>query len=148
MKKLLFLLVTVSLLTAACSGGNQADSEPTTDTATAPTTEFADTSAEGASIALLSPEDGTIPMGDAELVLQVMNPATNEPIAVENLEVDLSMPMDGMEPMTTMVVVEPGEETGQYKVMTNLGMQGMWMMEVTSADPAMQGEATFELEVK
>ena len=87
-------------------------------------------------------------MGDAELVLQVIDPATNEPVAVDDLQVDLSMPMDGMEPMTTMAIVEPGEETGQYKVMTNLGMEGMWMMEVTSADAAMPGEATFNLDVK
>jgi hypothetical protein len=82
------------------------------------------------------------------LVLQVVDPATNEPVEVENLEVDLSMPMDGMDPMTTMAIVEPGEEPGQYMVKTNLGMEGMWMMTVKSADAAMPGEATFNLDVK
>ncbi|MBE9135700.1 FixH family protein [Nodosilinea sp. LEGE 07088] len=147
MKKLFFLLIPVVFFTAACGGSNQAESEPAADMA--PMTESAATPAdEGVAISLVSPEDAALPMGDAELVLQVMDPATGDPVAVENLQVDLSMSMDGMEPMTTMALVEPGEETGQYKVMTNLGMQGMWMMEVTSADPAMQGEATFNLEVK
>ncbi len=149
MKKLLFLLVTVSLLTAACSGGNQAESEPATDAATAPATETAESSDEGGvAIALITPEDATVPMGDAELVLQVVDPATNEPVEVETLEVDLSMPMDDMDDMTAMAVVEPAEEPGQYLVKTNLGMEGLWIMEVKSADAAMPGEATFNLDVK
>ncbi|RZM79081.1 FixH family protein [Leptolyngbya iicbica] len=149
MKKVLFLLVPMIFLTAACGGGNQADSEPEADTAAAPTTETTDTpTSEGVDIALVSPEDASLPMGDAELLLQVADPATGEPVALENLEVDLSMGMDGMEPMTTMTMVEPGEQPGEYKVMTNLGMAGMWTMEVTSADPAMPGEATFELDVQ
>ncbi|MEB3355286.1 MAG: FixH family protein [Synechococcales bacterium] len=153
MKKLLFLLVTVSLLTAACSGGNQAESEPATDAATAPATEMPTETTEsaaegGVAIALLSPEDGSAPMGDAELVLQVVDPATNEPVEVADLQVDLSMSMDGMAPMTTMAIVEPGEGPGQYVVKTNLGMEGTWTMEVKSTDATMPGEATFDLKVK
>lgn len=149
MKKVLFLILPLVFLTAACGSANQAEPEATSDTTEAPATETAEAPvAEGVAIALVSPEDASVPMGDAELVLQVVDPATNEPVAVDDLQVDLSMPMDGMEPMTTMAIVEPGEETGQYKVMTNLGMEGMWMMEVTSADAAMPGEATFNLDVK
>ncbi|WP_346293203.1 FixH family protein [Sphaerothrix gracilis] len=149
MKKVLFLILPLVFLTAACGSANQAEPEATADTTEAPATETTEApAAEGVAIALVSPEDGSVPMGDAELVLQVADSATNEPVEVEDLQVDLSMGMDGMEPMTTMAVVEPGEEPGQYKVMTNLGMQGMWMMEVTSADAAMPGEATFELDVK
>lgn len=146
MKKVLFLLVPVVFLTAACGGGNQADSAAV-DTA-APTVETAAPSEGGVAITLVSPEDASVPMGDAELVLQVVDPATNDPVAVEDLQVDLSMAMDGMEPMTTMTMVEPGEQPGEYKVMTNLGMEGMWMMEVESADPAMPGVAIFNLDVK
>ncbi|MEO1209745.1 MAG: FixH family protein [Cyanobacteria bacterium J06638_20] len=149
MKKVLFLILPLVFLTAACGSANQAEPEATSDTTEAPATETAEApAAEGVAIALVSPEDASVPMGDAELVLQVVDSATNEPVAVDDLQVDLSMPMDGMEPMTTMAIVEPGEETGQYKVMTNLGMEGMWMMEVTSADAAMPGEATFNLDVK
>jgi hypothetical protein len=148
MKKVLFLLMVVGFLTAACGSTNQGETE-VSDTVEAPSAETTEVSeSEGVAIALISPEDAYVPMGDAELVLQVVDPATNEPVAIENLEVDLSMPMDGMEPMTTMAIVEPGEETGQYKVMTNLGMEGMWMMEVTSSDPSMPGEASFNLDVK
>ena len=149
MKKVLFLILPRVFLTAACGNANQAEPEAITDMTEAPATETTEAPApDGVAIALVSPEDASVPMGDAELVLQVVDPATNEPVAVDDLQVDLSMPMDGMEPMTTMAIVEPGEETGQYKVMTNMGMEGMWMMEVTSADPAMPGEATFNLDVK
>jgi hypothetical protein len=148
MKKTLFLLAAVGLLSTACGNANQAEMEAT-DTADAPVTETIEVAeSEGVAIALVTPEDATVPMGDAELVLQVVDPATNEPVEVENLEVDLSMPMDGMDPMTTMAIVEPGEEPGQYMVKTNLGMEGMWIMEVKSADAMMPGEATFNLDVK
>jgi hypothetical protein len=149
MRKILFLMLPLVFLTAACGNANQAETD-TPDTAETPAAETTAPTAEseGVAIALVSPEDASVPMGDAELVLQVVDPATNEPVEVENLQVDLSMEMDGMEPMTTMAIVEPGEETGQYKVMTNLGMEGMWMMEVTSADAAIPGKATFNLDVK
>lgn len=151
MKKVLLVLAAVGLLSTACGNANQADTEAT-DAAAAPATETTDAAAapagEGVAIALVTPEDATVPMGDAELVLQVVDPATNEPVEVENLEVDLSMPMEGMDDMTTMAVVEPGEEPGQYMVKTNLGMEGLWIMEVKSADAAMPGEATFNLDVK
>ena len=148
MKKVLFLLVAVGLLSTACGSANQSEMEAP-DAAAAPaaeTTEAAES--EGVAIALISPEDGSVPMGDAELVLQAVDPATNEPVEVEDLQVDLSMPMDGMDDMTTMAIVEPGEEPGQYMVKTNLGMEGMWIMEVKSADAMMPGEATFNLDVK
>ncbi|WP_204137624.1 FixH family protein [Halomicronema sp. CCY15110] len=148
MKKVLLLLAVVGLLSTACGSANQAETEAP-DAAAAPAAETTEAAASaGVAIALITPEDASVPMGDAELVLQVVDPATNEPVAVENLEVDLSMPMDGMDPMTTMAVVEPGAEAGQYKVMTNLGMEGMWMMTVKSADAAMPGEAVFNLDVK
>ena len=159
MKKVLFVLAAVGLLSTACGNANQAETEAT-DAAAAPATETTAAAeapagegvamADGRSltIALVTPEDATVPMGDAELVLQVVDPATNEPVEVENLEVDLSMPMEGMDDMTTMAIVEPGEEPGQYMVKTNLGMEGMWIMEVKSADAMMPGEATFNLDVK
>ena len=161
MKKLLFLLATISLLTpltTACTGGNQAESEPASDAAATGVTETptemptempTETAAEeGVAIALISPEAASVPMGDAVLVLQVADAATNEPLEVENLAVDLSMPMDGMDPMTTMALVEAGESPGQYKVTTNLGMAGLWIMTVKSADAAMPAQATFNLNVK
>lgn len=149
MKKRVFILLAVGLLAAACGSPDQAEGEALPDTATAPATDTAGSSAgENVDIALVSPEDGTVPMGDAELVVEVIDPATSEPVAVDDLQVDLSMAMDGMEPMTTMAVVEPGEQPGQYKVMTNMGMAGMWTMDVASTDPTMPGEATFDIEVK
>lgn len=151
MKKVLFVLAAVGLLSTACGNANQAETEAT-DAAAAPATETTDAAeapaGEGVAIALVTPEDATVPMGDAELVLQVVDPATNEPVEVESLEVDLSMPMEGMDDMTTMAIVEPGDEPGQYRVKTNLGMEGMWIMEVKSADAMMPGEATFNLDVK
>jgi len=148
MKKVLLVLAAVGLLSTACGSAEQAETAAP-DAAEAPVTETTEVAeSEGVAIALVTPEDATVPMGDAELVLQVVDHATDEPVEVENLEVDLSMPMEGMDPMTTMAVVEPGAEAGQYMVKTNLGMEGMWIMEVKSADAMMPGEATFNLDVK
>ena len=47
-----------------------------------------------------------------------------------------------------MVKVEPGTETGQFKVVTNLGMEGMWIVEAASTDPTKPGAATFNIDVK
>ncbi|MEQ9359789.1 FixH family protein [Coleofasciculus chthonoplastes] len=149
MKKLLLLVLTISVLTTACSSANQVESEVETDAATAPTTETMASSAENdVIITMVSPEDGTVPMGDAEFVVEVIDPATNEPVAVEDLQVDLSMEMEDMEPMTAMTKVEPDTQPGRYKVMTNMGMTGKWMMAVKSNDPAMSGQETFDIEVK
>ncbi|MEQ8959762.1 MAG: hypothetical protein RLP02_17865, partial [Coleofasciculus sp. C2-GNP5-27] len=88
MKKLLLLVLTISVFTTACSSGNQAETEVETDAATAPTTETMASSAENdVIITMVSPEDGTVPMGDAEFIVEVIDPATNEPVAVEDLQV-------------------------------------------------------------
>ena len=149
MKKLLLLLVAVGLLSAACSGSNQAENESATVPETDPTTEVGEPSSEGGvAIAFVSPDPNAVPMGDAEIILEVTDSSTNEPVAIEDLQINLSMEMDGMEPMTTMTQIELDDQPGRYRVMTNLGMAGMWTMEVASADPAMPGEATFNIDVK
>ena len=155
MKKILLaLFATVGLLSAACTGDTPASSDVSSETAPEATTEqvpeaTANSPTEGGiAISLISPNPDAIPMGDAELVVEVTDAATNEPVTVETLNIDLSMAMGDMEPMTTMAIVEPGTEPGQYTVKTNMGMAGMWMMKVESADAAMPGTATFDLEVK
>ena len=142
MKKFLFLLIAIAFLTAAC-GSDQTEDKPTTDTATTPTES---SSEENAAISLISPQDGALPMGDAEIVVEAIDPESKQPIPLEDLQVNLSMAMDEMEPMTTMTKIEPGAQPGHYKIMTNLGMAGMWTMEVESGDRA--EKATFNLDVK
>lgn len=151
MKKILLaLFVTVGLLSAACSGDKPVSSEAAPEVATEQTTETPSNpdAEEEVAISLISPDPDAVPMGDTELVIEVTDAATSEPVTVEALNVDLSMEMDGMEPMTTMAIVEPGTEPGQYTIKTNMGMVGMWMMEVESADAEMPGAETFALEVK
>ncbi|MEO0855181.1 MAG: hypothetical protein AAFY15_16995, partial [Cyanobacteria bacterium J06648_11] len=42
---------------------------------------------EAIAIALVSPSDRSVPMGAAELVLEVTDTATNEPVEIDDLEV-------------------------------------------------------------
>ncbi|WP_017660333.1 FixH family protein [Baaleninema simplex] len=151
MKKFFFLWIAVAVLTAACSNNAPADSDTAADTAATTTETAANTDAstaeDGVAIALVSPEDGSVPMGDAEFVVEAIDPATNEPVPVEDLQVEFWMEMEGTEPMTAMSKVEPGDRPGQYKVRTNLGMVGAWVMEVESADPALSGEKAFDITV-
>ena len=96
----------------------------------------------------------TLPIGTTELMFAVTDPETGEPLDVENLVVENTMPMEGMEPMTSMVKVEPLETLGQYKVTTHFGMAGIWHLDVavdhehTDDDhPHHEGETRFTVEV-
>ena len=53
---------------------------------------------ENAKINLVSPNpQEAVKMGDNQLVVEVLDPQTQKPVAVENLDVNVSMPMEGEE---------------------------------------------------
>lgn len=144
MKKLILILLPLSLLAIACSPA-QSD---TNVTSTAPTEKAQNKQSSTATVNLVNPETQTeIPMGEAEMVLEVLDNNGN-PVKVENLEVTSTMPMDGMEDMIGKVEVTPTDETGRFKATTYFGMQGTWNVVASVKDPQYIANQEFSFEVK
>ncbi|MGB3294394.1 MAG: FixH family protein [Phormidesmis sp.] len=152
MKKLFLSLLTISIVATGCAN-NTPDEPVGTDM---PATEdmqgmegmegMVETTGN-VDIALVSPT-GPVPTGDTELVIAVQDPATGEPVATENLKVDVLMEMDGTDPMTTEATVTPGSEPGTYTVNTYLGMAGPWMVNTSVEEGDMQGTADLMVEAQ
>ncbi len=144
MKKLIVLILPLSFLMFACSPSNQSQttSEVTPETKVTMTGEE-----KTVKVILVSPQ-GEIPMGDVELILEVQDSTSGEVIAVENIDVNSTMPMEGQEPMISKVEIEPAGNPGQFKVKTNFGMAGTWNLAAKIQDANYQGESEITLEVK
>lgn len=97
---------------------------------------------------IISPDIDGLKMGGAELMLEVRDPDTQQPLAVEDVEVDITMPMANMAPMTTMVQLEPADATGQFNVKTHFGMAGEWHIEVKVNDNDYAGQTLIAVPVK
>ncbi len=158
MKKVLLGLVVTSVLVVGCGASTSntentdtTDTTPeapeTTEATEAPEKEDMEVSEGNVDFTLLNPE-GAVPMGDAELTLAVQDSATGEPITTDSLVVDITMPMDGMDPMLTEVEVSPGSEPGQYTIATYFSMEGMWMMDASLEEGEQQGKAHFMIEAQ
>ena len=144
MKKLILILLPLSLLAIACSPA-QSD---TNVTSTAPTEKAQNKQSSTATVNLVSPEPQTeIPMGEAEMILEVVD-SNGNPVKVENLDVSATMPMDGMEDMMGKVEVSPAEEPGRFKATTYFGMQGTWNVVASVKDSQYQANQEFTFEVK
>jgi hypothetical protein len=142
MIKLLPLLLTLSFFTIACSTPEEAQTETTSTTTSGQQT-------ENAKINLVSPNSQeAVKMGDNILVVEVLDPQTQKPVAVETLDVNVSMPMEGEEDMTSMAKVEPDAQPGRYKIKTNFGMQGKWNVVTQVKDPKLNGQANYTFDVK
>ncbi len=144
MKKLILILLPLSLLAIACSPA-QSD---TNVTSTAPTEKAQNKQESTATVNLVSPDpQAEIPMGEAEMILEVVDNNGN-PVKVETLDVTSTMPMDGMEDMIGKVEVTPAEEPGRFKATTYFGMQGTWNVVASVQDPQYQANQEFSFEVK
>jgi len=66
-------------------------------------------------------------------------------IAPENLDVNLTMPMKNMAPMSAKVEIEPADQIGEFKINTFLGMKGDWILDATVTDAAQTGKARLSL---
>ena len=144
MKKLILILLPLSLLAIACSPA-QSD---TNITSTAPTEKAQNKQSSTATVNLVSPDpQAEIPMGEAEMVLEVVD-SNGNPVKVENLDVTSTMPMDGMEDMIGKVEVSPAEEPGRFKATTYFGMQGTWNVVASVKDPQYEANQEFTFEVK
>lgn len=98
-----------------------------------------------ATIKLINPKTKAVKAGTAELILQVLDPNSQSPIAVDQLVVDVTMPMKNMAPMTTMVDLKALPEPGQFRVKTHFGMKGDWVIKAQVKDAKHKGRAQFKL---
>jgi len=86
--------------------------------------------------------------GGADLVLEIRDPDNQEPLPVEDVAVDVTMPMPNMAPMTTMVQFEPTGQPGRFQVKTHFGMVGEWHIKVEVNDPDYQGQTLITVSVE
>lgn len=86
--------------------------------------------------------------GGAELILEVRDPDTQEPLPAKDVAVDVTMPMPNMPPMTTMVELEPTDKPGQFQVKTHFGMAGEWHIKVEVKDPDYAGQTLLTVPVE
>lgn len=144
MKKLILILLPLSILAIACSPAQN----DTKVNSIAPTEKAQNKPASTATVNLVSPEPQTeIPMGEAEMILEVVD-SNGNPVKVETLDVSATMPMDGMEDMMGKVEVQPTKEPGRFKATTYFGMQGTWNVVASVKDSQYQVNQEFSFEVK
>ena len=157
MKKLLLTLVAAGLFVTGCTTASDTatapdetaatdEAMPEMDGETMPEMDGMETSEGNVDIALVSSD--SVPMGDAELLVAVTDTATGDPVNTDNMQVEIYMPMDGMEPMQAEADVSPSDEPGQYKVVTYLGMEGTWAINTEVAEGDQQGKAHFMIEAQ
>ncbi|MGB3612403.1 MAG: efflux RND transporter periplasmic adaptor subunit [Elainellaceae cyanobacterium] len=86
--------------------------------------------------------------GGAELTLEIRDPETQAALPVEDVAVEVTMPMANMAPMTTMVQMEPADGPGRFQVKTHFGMAGDWQINVEVKDPDHAGQALIVVPVE
>ncbi|MFP4101154.1 efflux RND transporter periplasmic adaptor subunit [Coleofasciculus sp.] len=108
-----------------------------------------DSSQEKIEVAIVRPDPTKgFKSGGAELILEVRDPKTQEPLPAKDVAVDVTMPMPNMPPMTTMVELEPTDKPGQFQVKTHFGMAGEWHIKVEVKDPDYAGQTMLTVPVK
>ena len=163
MKKLFFSLFAVSLIATGCASNSTPDTTAVPDAAETSEAmpddmegmdmegmdmEGMESSSEGDfEFALVSP-DSPVTTGDAELMLAVKDAATGEPVATDNLTVDVYMMMEGDEKMATESEVVAGEEPGMYQVNTYLSMEGPWVVHAVVDEGGQEGVGHLMLEAQ
>lgn len=105
--------------------------------------------AEGnVSIQLVSPKSNIVKAGTEALILQVVDATSQSPVAVNQLDVEVTMPMKNMAPMTTIVDLKVLPEPGRFRVKTHFGMKGDWIIKTQVKDSDHQGRAQFKVTAK
>lgn len=98
-------------------------------------------------IQMISPKDKAV-MGDNQLILEVQDPSTGNPMPVKKLEVDAVMEMKNMAPMQVEVEVKPDNQPGRFKVNAYFGMRGSWRINARVKEGDLQGQTTITLETR
>ncbi|WP_346293695.1 efflux RND transporter periplasmic adaptor subunit [Sphaerothrix gracilis] len=108
-----------------------------------------DSSQGDVEIAIVEPDSTkSFKSGGADLLIEIRDPDTQEPLPVEDVAVDVTMPMPNMAPMTTMVQFEPTGQPGRFQVKTHFGMVGEWHIKVDVNDPDYKGQALITVPVE
>lgn len=108
-----------------------------------------DSSQGNVDVAIISPDPTNgFKSGGAELILEVRDPDTQEPLPVKDVAVDITMSMPNMAPMTTMVELEPTDQPGRFQVETHFGMAGDWQIKVEVKDPDHAGQTLITVPVE
>ncbi|MBE9135701.1 efflux RND transporter periplasmic adaptor subunit [Nodosilinea sp. LEGE 07088] len=119
------------------------------DDAGSPVPVLGDSSQGSVEVAIVEPDPTKrFKPGAAELMLEVRDPATQEPLPVKDVVVDATMPMPNMAPMTTLVQLEPTDQPGQFRVKTHFGMAGDWQIKVEVNDSDHAGQALITVPVE
>ncbi len=106
---------------------------------------LSNTVAEGnTQIKLISPQ-GKASAGDNQLILEVQDAKTKQPVKVEGLDVSVTMPMKNAAPMSTDVEIKPDAQPGRFKVSAYLGMNGKWEVTAKVKDKSRNGSGSFTL---
>lgn len=95
-------------------------------------------------VKLISPQ-GTAVAGDNQLILAVHDSQTGKLVSVDNLEVNVTMPMKNAAPMSADVEIKPDTQPGRFLVNTYLGMRGQWEVTVKVKDKLRQGQHHFTI---
>ncbi len=85
----------------------------------------------------------------SEFTIALKN-AEREPLAIstDDLNVDLTMPMKNMAPMTAKVDLTATDKPGEFRINTFLGMKGDWTLEATVTSAEQSGKTRLELSAK
>ena len=116
------------------------------DDAGKPVTSLSNIVAEGnTQIKLISPQ-GKASAGDNQLILEVQDAKTKQPVKVEGLDVSVTMPMKNAASMSTDVEIKPDAQPGRFKVNAYLGMNGKWEVTAKVKDKSRSGSGSFALD--
>ena len=115
------------------------------DDAGKPVASLSSAVAEGnTQIKLISPP-GKAAAGDNQLILEVQDAKTKQPVKVEGLDVNVTMPMKNAAPMSTDVEIKLDAQPGRFKVNAYLGMNGKWEVTAKVKDKSRNGSGSFTL---
>lgn len=108
-----------------------------------------DSSQGDVEIVIVSPDPAkSFEPGSVDLTIEVRDPDTQAPLPVEDVAVDITMPMANMAPMTTMVQLEPSDQPGRFLVKTHFGMTGDWQIKVEVNDLDHAGQSLITVPVE
>lgn len=112
-----------------------------------PTDSFVSTVESTLELSLVSPD--TVKAGKNEITFTLNDTETGEqvPVSIDDVALDITMPMKNMAPMMAKVELEATGNPGEFKVNTHLGMKGDWIVEATVTDADQVGTARLTMPV-